>query len=90
MKQVSLYEAKTHLSALTDEAAAGEEIIISKNGKPRAKLVALDAQPAAPKRKREFGFWNHYGWKLPDNFDDPDPEIEALFYDGPVFPDEAK
>ncbi len=88
MKQVSLYEAKTHLSALTDEAAAGEEIVISKNGKPRAKLVALDAQTAIPRRTREFGFWNHYGWKLPDNFDDPDPEIEALFYDGPVFPDD--
>jgi len=89
MKQVSLYEAKTHLSALTDEAAAGEEIVISKNGKPRAKLVALDAQPTGPKRKREFGFWEHYGWKSPENFDDPDPEIEALFYDGPVFPKEG-
>jgi len=88
MKQVSLYEAKTQLSALTEEAAAGEEIIISKNGKPRAKLVALEAQPTSPKRKREFGFWEHYGWKLPENFNDPDPEIEALFYDGPVFPED--
>ncbi|HZC17999.1 MAG TPA: type II toxin-antitoxin system Phd/YefM family antitoxin [Caulobacteraceae bacterium] len=88
MKQVSLYDAKTHLSALTDEAAAGEEIVISKNGKPKARLVALDAQVGAPARKREFGFWSHYGWKLPDNFDDPDPEIEALFYDGPIFPDD--
>jgi prevent-host-death family protein len=86
MKQVSLYEAKTHLSALTDEAAAGEEIVISKNGKPKAKLVALDATPA--KRKRQFGFWEHYGWEPPANFDDPDPEIEAMFYDGPVFPED--
>ncbi|HEY3889126.1 MAG TPA: type II toxin-antitoxin system prevent-host-death family antitoxin [Caulobacteraceae bacterium] len=85
MKQVSLYEAKTHLSALTDEAAAGEEIVISKNGKPRARLVALGAKGAARHAPR-FGFWSHYGWKLPDNFDDPDPEIEALFNDGPVFP----
>jgi len=88
MKQVSLYEAKTRLSALTEEAAAGEEIIISKNGKPCAKLVALDAAPTPAKRKREFGFWEHYGWKLPENFNDPDPEIEALFYDGPVFPED--
>lgn len=88
MKQVNLYVAKTDLSALVDQAAAGEEIIIAKNGKPKAKLVSLDAAPA--KRKPEFGFWDHYGWKLPDNFDDPDPEIEALFYDGPVFPDKSK
>jgi prevent-host-death family protein len=42
MKQVNLYEAKTALSALVEAAAAGEEIIIAKNGKPKAKLVSLD------------------------------------------------
>jgi prevent-host-death family protein len=88
MKQVNLYAAKTDLSALVDQAAAGEEIIIAKNGKPRAKLVSLGADTPVAKRPREFGFWEHYGWKLPDNFDDPDPEIEALFYDGPVFPED--
>jgi prevent-host-death family protein len=79
MKQVNLYEAKTSLSALVDEAAAGEEIIIAKNGKPMVKLVSLKAA-GKPRRKREFGFWEHYGWKLPENFNDPDPEIEAMFY----------
>jgi prevent-host-death family protein len=79
VKQVNLYDAKTDLSALVEEAAAGEEIVIAKNGKPKARLVALVAEP--PKvRKPEFGFWNHYGWKLADNFNDPDPEIEAMFY----------
>ena len=81
MKQVNLYEAKTGLSALVEAAANGEEIIIAKNGKARAKLVALDSTPVQ-KRKRKFGFWDHLGWKLPDNFNDPDPEIEALFYGG--------
>jgi prevent-host-death family protein len=80
VKQVNLYEAKTALSALVEEAAAGEEIIIAKNGKPRAKLVAVDQQPAEPRRPRLFGIWDHLGWKLPENFDDPDPEIEALFH----------
>ena len=79
MTQVNLYEAKTGLSALVERAAGGEVIIIAKNGKARAKLVALDS-PSAPKRKREFGFWDHLGWKLPEGFDDPDPEIEALFF----------
>ncbi|MDB5480370.1 MAG: hypothetical protein JWO83_1423 [Caulobacteraceae bacterium] len=81
MKQVNLYEAKTGLSALVEEAAAGEEIIIAKNGKARAKLVALDAPSVdAPVRPRRFGIWEQYGWTPPENFDDPDPEIEALFY----------
>ena len=82
MKQVNLYEAKTALSALVEEAAAGEEIIIAKNGKPRAKLVPVDAVAVEPppKRPRRFGIWEHYGWKPPANFDEPDPEIETLFY----------
>ena len=83
MKQVNLYDAKTNLSALVDEAEAGEEIIIAKNGKAKAKLVALTAKDERPPPR--FGFWDHYGWKLPENFDDPDPEIEDLFYgDGTV------
>jgi len=77
MKQVNLYEAKTSLSALVEEAASGEEIIIAKNGKARARLTAL---PPEPKRTPRYGFWEHLGWRLPDDFDDPDPEIEALFY----------
>jgi prevent-host-death family protein len=79
MKQVSLYEAKTHLSALVEQAAAGEEIVIAKNGKARAKLTPLVEKEKARKAPR-FGFWDHYGWKVPENFDDPDPEIEAMFY----------
>jgi prevent-host-death family protein len=38
---LNLYDAKTQLSSLVEMAAAGEEIIIAKNGKPMAKLVAL-------------------------------------------------
>ena len=83
MKQVNLYEAKTDLSALVEEVASGEEIIIAKNGKPKAKLVPVTPNDLRPPPR--FGIWDHYGWHLPDNFDDPDPEIEALFYgDGTV------
>ena len=38
---VNLYDAKTQLSALVEQAAAGEEIIIAKAGRPRARLVPL-------------------------------------------------
>jgi prevent-host-death family protein len=87
MKQVNLYEAKTDLSALVEAAAAGEEIIIAKHGKPKAKLVPLTAVDAP--RKFNVGFGDHYGWELPANFNDPDPEIEALFYGEDAAPAEA-
>ena len=45
MKQVSISEAKARFSALVEEAAAGEVIIITKNGKPLAKLTGLDPKP---------------------------------------------
>jgi prevent-host-death family protein len=40
-KILNLYEAKSRLSALVEEAAAGTEIIIAKAGVPRARLVAV-------------------------------------------------
>jgi prevent-host-death family protein len=41
MKKVNIHAAKTQLSRLVDEAAAGEEIIIARAGKPVARLVSL-------------------------------------------------
>jgi prevent-host-death family protein len=65
---VNLYEAKTGLSRLVDRAAAGEEIIIAKAGKPMAKLVAA----TKPARRRKPG-----GWKgrvrIAKDFDAPLP-----------------
>jgi antitoxin (DNA-binding transcriptional repressor) of toxin-antitoxin stability system len=40
-RTVNLYEAKSHLSALVEDAAGGQEIVIAKAGVPRARLVAL-------------------------------------------------
>src|SRR6266702_3543988 len=36
---VGAFEAKTHLSALLDRVAGGEEVVITKHGKPVARLV---------------------------------------------------
>ncbi len=43
MKQVNMHDAKTQLSRLVDAAAAGEDIVIAKAGKPVARLTALVA-----------------------------------------------
>jgi prevent-host-death family protein len=48
MKTVNIHAAKTHLSSLVEEAAAGEEIVIAKAGRPVARLVGLPA--AKPRR----------------------------------------
>ena len=50
MKALNLYDAKTRLSALVEQAAAGAEIVIAKNGRPLAKLV-----PFRPVRERKPG-----------------------------------
>ncbi|HEY1751182.1 MAG TPA: type II toxin-antitoxin system prevent-host-death family antitoxin [Caulobacteraceae bacterium] len=48
MKEVGVLEAKTHFSALLDEVAAGEEVTITRHGKPLARLVPADAGRARP------------------------------------------
>jgi prevent-host-death family protein len=42
--RVNLYEAKTNLSDLVERAAGGEEIVIAKNGKAKARLVPVPAR----------------------------------------------
>ena len=54
VRQVNLYEAKTHLSKLVEAAARGEVIVIAKNGKPLAKLSSAPDESQAP---RELGQW---------------------------------
>ncbi len=42
-RQVGAFEAKTHLSALLAAVAAGETVVITKRGRPVARLVPPDA-----------------------------------------------
>jgi len=71
---VSLYEAKTRLSSLVDRAAAGEEIVIAKNGVPCARLMPIEQRGGM--RKPANGMRTEY---IATDFDDPDPRIEAMF-----------
>lgn len=67
MDPVSVYDAKTHLSRLLDAVEAGEEVVITRNGKPVAKLV----QFAEKKPERRFGtLKGAVKWISPD-FDEP-------------------
>lgn len=69
---VNVHEAKTHLSRLLDRAAAGEEIVIGRAGKPVARLV-----PLAPRRPVRFGLLR--GQIDMTGFEDSDADIERLF-----------
>lgn len=44
---VNVAEAKAHLPELIERAASGEEIVLARAGKPRAKLVPLGPDPRA-------------------------------------------
>lgn len=42
MKHVGMFEAKTNLSSLVEEVEKGGEVIITRHGKPVAKLVRAE------------------------------------------------
>ena len=74
MDTVNIHEAKTHLSRLVEEVAAGVEIVIAKNGVPRAKLVPLGSV-----RALKFGVLKGK-IRYPHDFDVPLPgDVLALF-----------
>jgi prevent-host-death family protein len=77
MRTVNIHAAKTQFSRLVDAAAAGEEILIAKSGKPVARLGPL----VAPKRKRKLGA---LAGKLhvPEDFDAPLPDEVLDAFEG--------
>jgi prevent-host-death family protein len=70
---VNIHEAKTHLSRLLEQVAAGERVVISKAGTPIADLVPHRAETV------RFG-----GLKGEVAYDDQafdiDPDIQQMFY----------
>ena len=71
---VSLYDAKTRLSVRVDRASAGEEIVIAKNGVPKARLV-----PIPPKTVRRIPSGLLEITYIAEDFDAPDSAIKAEF-----------
>jgi len=77
-KIVNIYQAKTHLSKLVDEAAAGTDVIIAKAGVPRARLVAL-----APRGRRRKPGGAKGRIRIAADFDAPLPaDVLAAFFSG--------
>jgi prevent-host-death family protein len=67
-KSVGVHEAKTHLSRLLEDVAAGEEIVITRRGEEVATLV-----PVRRSSTRRFGM-DRGRFVVPDDFDAPLPD----------------
>lgn len=78
MKIVSISEATLKLAQLVDAAAAGEDVVIEKNGVPAARLVPVEPTPKPPRRigllKGKF--------EIPDDFDAPLPDDLLADFEG--------
>jgi prevent-host-death family protein len=76
MTSINVHEAKTHLSRYLEAVETGveKEIVIARNGRPVAKLVAVDA---APRRPVQLGLAKGT-FRLPDDFDADNDYIAKL------------
>lgn len=73
---INIHEAKTHLSKIVDEVAAGREVIIAKAGKPMARLAPLESTP----RPKKLGLLKGR-FKVPDDFNKPLSESELVEFE---------
>lgn len=75
MEVVSISDARARLSQLVDKAAAGEDVVVSRNGKPLVCITRLEAH----KRRVTFGLLKGK-FAVPADFDAPLPfEVLAGF-----------
>jgi prevent-host-death family protein len=66
LKHVNMHEAKTHLSRLVDEAAAGQPFVICKAGQPLVRVSPLEEATTQPPRR--LGLLKGQ-CSVPDDFD---------------------
>lgn len=65
-KTVSLADAKAHLSELTELAAMGETVLITKRGKPVARVV----RPEPPRKPVDLATLRHLTAGMPAQTED--------------------
>lgn len=75
-REVTVHEAKTHLSRLLQEVEAGQTVTITRRGKPVARL-----EPVAKRPKRVFGSMKGL-ISIDERFFEPLPEDELRAWEG--------
>ena len=78
MPKVNIYAAKTQLSRLVERAAAGEDVIIARAGRPVARLTRL---ATVSKKKRRLGLLDGR-FKIPEDFDRALPDEVLRAFEG--------
>lgn len=78
MKPVNIYDAKTRFSELVDKAAAGDDVIVCRNGKPLARITRLES---GPKKRIKFGTLKGK-IKLSADFEAPLPDEILAGFEG--------
>jgi prevent-host-death family protein len=74
MHTANIHEAKSQLSRLIEMALAGEEVIISKAGKPVVKLIPYPDRTTP----RILGVWRGKV-KIAEDFDELPPDLARAF-----------
>lgn len=78
MKPINIYDAKTRFSELVDKAAAGNDVVVSRNGRPIAKITRLEGD-----QKQRIKFGTLKGKiKLRADFDAPLPDEILADFEG--------
>lgn len=78
MKPINIYDAKTRFSELVDKAAAGSDVVVSRNGRPIAKITRLEGD-----QKQRIKFGTLKGKiKLRADFDAPLPDEILADFEG--------
>ena len=81
MRRVNMHEAKTHLSRLVEEAAAGEGFLICKAGKPMVRVTPIDQNEAPAPLRRCLGLLDGE-CSVPDDFDRLASDAIADLFEG--------
>jgi prevent-host-death family protein len=77
MNAINIYDAKTRLSQLVDQAAAGEDVVVSRNGKPLVRITRL----VESRRPIRFGLLQgQVRWSA--DFDAPLPDTVVAEFEG--------
>ncbi|MGD0836063.1 MAG: type II toxin-antitoxin system Phd/YefM family antitoxin [Polyangia bacterium] len=77
MDAVNVHKAKTDFSRLLARVEKGEEIIIARDGKPVARLIAFDSSTGVPTLGADVG-----AFVIPDDFNAPLPEDLVAAFEG--------
>ena len=87
----NIHSAKTNLSKLIEQAEAGEEVVIARNGKPTVRLTPISDVVDIPRRSDGLPAWMgalRGKIHISPDFEDYDAEIANAFEESEIFPTE--